>query len=268
MLKYFCVGSPEAPPIFFLHGAGITSVLWWPVARLLPEFYCVLIDLPGHGESRDIEWLSMSNTADRVRDVIVKETTDDKTASVGRGVDVHLVGLSLGSYVGLRLMGQEPNRVTTATLSGVHVSPMPKKRLMSAMMWVMAPLASRPFIARRSAQMLGFKGSDREAYVTEAAKTRTSALRRIRTEVLNFEAPANLEAVTTSALIIAGERERPTIKNDLAVIAARMQTCRTAVVPDVGHAWPIEAPELFAECIRAQVTGADLPVGLESKFTT
>jgi len=43
------------PPIIFLHGMSWDRRIWQPViARLSDRFRCVCVDLPGHGESRDL----------------------------------------------------------------------------------------------------------------------------------------------------------------------------------------------------------------------
>ncbi len=52
LLNYHCVGSSNQPALIFLHGFLGSHADWISIAQsLADDFYCVLIDLPGHGKS-------------------------------------------------------------------------------------------------------------------------------------------------------------------------------------------------------------------------
>ena len=52
MLNHSLTGDPRNPAVLFLHGFMGSSRDWKPVSSALGEnFYCVAVDLPGHGDS-------------------------------------------------------------------------------------------------------------------------------------------------------------------------------------------------------------------------
>ena len=52
MLAYSDDG--EGPALVFVHGIGSGRYRWAPVVdRLVDDFRCVSVDLPGHGDSPD-----------------------------------------------------------------------------------------------------------------------------------------------------------------------------------------------------------------------
>ncbi|PVZ68242.1 2-succinyl-6-hydroxy-2,4-cyclohexadiene-1-carboxylate synthase [Pelagibaculum spongiae] len=54
-LNYLCVGSNNKPALIFLHGFLGSHADWISIAQsLADDFYCVLVDLPGHGKSDSI----------------------------------------------------------------------------------------------------------------------------------------------------------------------------------------------------------------------
>ncbi|MGY0218872.1 2-succinyl-6-hydroxy-2,4-cyclohexadiene-1-carboxylate synthase [Endozoicomonadaceae bacterium StTr2] len=54
-LNYKTWGSPEQPALIMLHGFLGSAAEWEPVAKQLSDqFYCIAVDLPGHGESKAI----------------------------------------------------------------------------------------------------------------------------------------------------------------------------------------------------------------------
>jgi pimeloyl-ACP methyl ester carboxylesterase len=51
-LKYYSAGSPDNPPIILVHGYTSSHHVWRQTIPVLKDhFYCVAIDLMGHGAS-------------------------------------------------------------------------------------------------------------------------------------------------------------------------------------------------------------------------
>ncbi len=54
-LNYKTWGSPEQPALIMLHGFLGNAAEWKPVAEVFSkQFYCIAVDLPGHGDSQQI----------------------------------------------------------------------------------------------------------------------------------------------------------------------------------------------------------------------
>ncbi len=251
MLAVRETGAPDGPAIVFLHAAGISSWMWHEVVRRLPACRCLLVDLPGHGESGAVPWVSLSKTAEAVADAVL-----DRAGAQG----THLAGLSLGSYVGLTLLARHPTAFESALLSGMHGGGMPRQWLMKLMMTAMAPIATRPFMARKTARMMAGAGVDTERFVAEAGKTRTGALMRAVNQVIAFEPPEGLDRISTRTLFVAGDQEVPLIRATGPVLARALPRGRYVAIPDAHHGWPGRKPDLCAEMVRAQVTNRPSPV--------
>ena len=66
----------------------------------------------------------------------------------------HVVGLSLGSYVGLSLLSRHPDVVERAVLSGINILPLPQKWLIDAAAYAIAPLLKTRWGARLNSRAL------------------------------------------------------------------------------------------------------------------
>jgi pimeloyl-ACP methyl ester carboxylesterase len=95
-------------PVIFLHGMGSSSTIWKPIVKELQnESQCILFDLPGHGKTPHREWDPLS--LEDIASIIINEI--DK-------LDIekfHLVGHSLGGWVGLEISSTYPDRVLSFT---------------------------------------------------------------------------------------------------------------------------------------------------------
>ncbi len=105
------------PRIIFLHGFLGSGSDWAPMARQLENDYCcILVDLPGHGES-DIE-------ANGNPDLFFTETVDALAEELGRSATPEpcfLVGYSMGGRIALSLLLRHPELFEKAII--VSASP-------------------------------------------------------------------------------------------------------------------------------------------------
>jgi len=64
-------GTPGAPAVVLLHGAGASGLMWRDhMARLQDRFHCLAPDLPGFGASNRLAPLAVDETADLVADLL------------------------------------------------------------------------------------------------------------------------------------------------------------------------------------------------------
>jgi pimeloyl-ACP methyl ester carboxylesterase len=103
-----CVGDPENPAVLLLHGAMMDRRMFAPlIAALEDRFHVIAVDLPGHGQSRQIPFSTEACLAG-VQEILGEE----------RVRTCHLVGQSMGGFVCQLLMRQMPGLALSLTLIG------------------------------------------------------------------------------------------------------------------------------------------------------
>ncbi|MGB3544184.1 alpha/beta fold hydrolase [Rubrivirga sp.] len=246
MLHYSSTGSPDGETVVFLHAVGIDSSMWTPFLPLLLGVRAVLIDLPGHGGSRDVPWVSLEEAARQVADVV---------RHVG-AEGAHVVAISLGSYVGLTLLSQHPTLFRTAFLSGIHAGGMKRRWMMRLTSLILAPIATRPFFARKTAAMFGASSDEVDRFVVGAGKTRPAAFRSATNDVVDFRLPPDLDLIETRVVFVAGSKEHELILDSLPLLAQRLPNARYEHVEGGNHGWPGSAPDEFARRLRTLMSSA------------
>lgn len=113
MLATTTQGSATQPPLVLLHGFLGSSYDW---RELLPhlsqDYYCIAVDLPGHGRSCDIQIDSpgFSDCVALLRHTLLK-------AGIPR---FHLLGYSLGGRIALHLAQTWPEALLSLHLESCH----------------------------------------------------------------------------------------------------------------------------------------------------
>jgi pimeloyl-ACP methyl ester carboxylesterase len=244
-------GRQGAPSIVFLHGVGASGWMWYPQIAALSDYHCLNVDLPGHGKSNPIEWISFADTADQVA-VLIRERAINRQA--------HVVGLSLGGHVALVLMERHPDMVDRAIISGVTAEPMPNRWLLKPQLWLTTILFQQQWYVNRLAKSLA---PDAQSALKENLQAMSmDTYRRVYEEASEFNVPQALRTSTTPTLITAGGRESNIILQAVEVISKLMPNGQGWIAPGVGHGWNLEASGLFSAMIRAWVNNTPLPSGL------
>lgn len=243
-------GDRSQPAILFLHAIGTSGWMWEDQFPRLRGFRCIAPDLPGHGASRSIRWRSLEDTADRIANLIRSEVP------TGRA---HVVGLSLGAYVGLTLLSRHQDVVERAVLSGLNICPLPHKRLMTVMSYAMAPLLKTSLGARMNAKALAIPADHFAGYRQSLRELSLAGFLAASRDASGFAMPGNSRQIATPTLLIAGEREHPLILRSMGILADALPHAQTRLAQGLSHGWCGEAPELFAATVDAWCKGGALP---------
>lgn len=254
-LYYEETGTPGAPSIVFLHGIGASGWMWGRQIAALADFHCLNVDLPGHGQSSSIAWVSLADTCDRVAALIRARATNGRA---------HLVGLSLGGYVALVLLERHADLAARIVVSGVTATPMPNRIFLNPQLWWMSLVMHRRWFIKSQANAMHVPLDMQAAFAENLLAVSIQTYRRIYEEAVDFRLPAALGGVDTPVLVTAGGRESQIILQALDVIPASMPNAQGRLAPGVGHGWNVEAPDLFTAMIRAWITGSPLPGGLRT----
>src|SRR2546421_8161215 len=102
-------GPADAPVIVFVHGQGGSGAMWQPQFERLPDYHCLAPDLPEHGNSANSGPFSLKDASRRVAELIRQSTP------TGRA---HVVGLSMGGAVAVRMLLDAPEVIDHVMVSG------------------------------------------------------------------------------------------------------------------------------------------------------
>jgi 3-oxoadipate enol-lactonase len=230
------------PPVVLLHGLG-SSAADWPAQRAALEgcYRVAAVDLPGHGGS---PLPSGSLTIERMaRDVAALLARLDGPA--------HVVGLSLGACVALRLALQAPARVRSLVL----VNPFARVRTTGpgdvarlALRLLLLGTAPMDTVAAHVARRLFPWPEQRalyEAAVVSLAATSRRAYLAAMQALARFDARGQVAAIRHPTLIVAGDRDTSVPLAAKVTLAASIPRARLLVVPGSGHATPHDQPTAF-----------------------
>ncbi len=243
-------GTKEADSIVFLHGGGLAGWMWNQQVSALQDYHCLVPDLPGHGESAAIPWVSFSDTADKLAEMITSK------ANGGRA---HVVGLSLGGYLVVELLSRHAHVVDHAMLTGINALPYPGTGIMKVMTKMMAPFVKLEFLAKASLKSMKVPEENLDDYLTSLRKIDEKAYVKMSNQALDFRAPAMPENLQCPTLVMAGEKEVSNVLKSQPVLVQNIPGAVGRIAPKVGHVWSAEAPKLFSCTLRSWVEDQPLP---------
>ncbi|MBL7495726.1 4-carboxymuconolactone decarboxylase [Frankia sp. CNm7] len=254
-------GRPHQPLLVVGPSLGTSSTaLWSTVAGLLGDiFHVVGWDLPGHGGAPVGTPFTIAELAAGVLDYT-------RNVAAGRGdrqTAFAYAGVSLGGAVGLRLLLDAPEQVGRAALlcTGATIGEPPAWRERAATVRASGCAAVVTASARRWFAP-GFQ--DREPIV---AAELLRALVEVDPEgyaqaceaLADFDVRDRLAAIDAPLLAIAGAHDAVTPPTCLEQITSEVRHGRLAVLDDVAHLAPVEAPRPVADLVRGHLS-ENLPV--------
>jgi pimeloyl-ACP methyl ester carboxylesterase len=247
-------GPDSAPSLIFLHGGGVSGWMWRKqVAAFQAEYHCLVPDLPEHGQSQSVYPFTISSAAAQVAELIHRH------AHAGRA---HLVGLSLGAQVGAALLGLAARLVDRALLTGALVRPIPGAGFILPSLWLYAPFKNMNALIRANQASLGVPAEYAAEFALDTRRTPTAALARILVANLSFRVPLGLGRLTQPVLITVGSKEPAVMRRSARELSGAMLGATSLMVQGHGHNWPLTAPDLFNQTLRAFLTDSPLPPAL------
>lgn len=248
-------GKNGSTPIVFIHGGGLSSKSWQPIIQLLPEFHCLAVDLPEHGNSRDVLF-SLESAANGVIEVIRQRFFDCK---------VNLVGHSIGGAVILTLLRLVPELFDRVLITGCS-GPLPRwlvdlsMPLLGITRWM-----KMDDMVRATMKQHGIADCYRGLVFEDLKRTTDKAmLRRVYDSLVTFTVP---QTINQPILFCVGDQEPSGMGMDALHIAQKYirlyPSAQGFLMPGAKHAWPLQFPEIFAEMVRAWITQQPLPLMLK-----
>jgi pimeloyl-ACP methyl ester carboxylesterase len=234
----------------------------------LPDFHCLVPDLPEQGRSVAAGPFTIDGAADRIADLIRTR------AHGGRS---HVVGLSEGAQVTVALLATAPQLVDHALVSSALVRPVRGAGMLSpsVVRWSyrlsVAPFRRVGWWIRMNMRRAAGVPDEYFPQFSETFRELTeSGFTNLMIENQRFRIPPGLDRVTAPTLVVVGKREYAAMRASALDLASAIPGSRAVqVVHDrrlstaQEHNWNLVAPELFTQAVRAWITDQALPAALE-----
>jgi pimeloyl-ACP methyl ester carboxylesterase len=257
-------GSGE--PILFLHGFLFDGRQYEAqVAVLRDRYRCLTLDFRGQGRSATPGGYQIEqHTADVL--AVIRE----------RGIaPVHLVGLSMGGFVGLRIAAREPGLLRSLVLlnssAAAHARTKIAKHLVLSGVGRVVGVSPPRLLARIEAEMYGAafradpaRAAERDTWRGRWAESDRAALTKTLQGIMfRPDIRGELSDITVPTLIIAGGSDASLPPEQSREMHRLIAGSRLVELPGVGHSSPVESPEqvtrVLTEFLGSVQAGAQGP---------
>jgi len=207
--------------------------MWQPQLDALGgRFHVLAPDLPGMAQSAASGRFSISRAAAAIATLI--EEHHDRPA--------HVCGLSLGAMVGLATVIEFSASVDHLVVSGAQIRP--HRLLVGLQAIAMGVVPSSRLFASMASSLPRGRTDTADAARADLAKTGKRGLLAAMRDAGNADFRAALPHIQSRTLVLCGSRDRVN-RGAARSIAASVPTATLEILPDVGHVWNLEAPDLF-----------------------
>lgn len=239
-MYYRISGDEQNEKILFLHGGGLDGNMWNEVAKYLDQDYCCIVpDLPGHGKSSAVLPFTTDNCVQEIKEIFNK---------FGK---MHVVGLSLGGAITLRLLRDCSEYIHSVMISGTS----------SGISRFTAFLLNTYYITFRKQESpearadFLINGCDipekyRDELINAASFTTKKLAKQMYIMISEIRIPTKNNR---PLLIMVGENEGELMLGYTNKLHKEIPNSKSLVVPSVNHAWSYEDPELFANIIKCWI---------------
>lgn len=250
-------GRENSQSIVFLHGGALSGWMWEKQLDAFADYHCIVPDLPEHGKSVNVKPFTIENASNQILDLIKDKAHNGKA---------HVVGISLGAQIIVKMLSSSPELIDRAFISGALVRRLPATpeilKLIDYILKVYMPLKDSNFFIKANIRSYNIP-KDQFEHLKEATKVLTSeSLMRILNENMLFKMPNDLEKAENPVLVVAGEKEYDIMKKSVQDLSNVIPNSKGYIASDMVHVWNMVSPEFFNSTLRAWITDQKLPEGL------
>ncbi|MDQ1006250.1 3-oxoadipate enol-lactonase [Streptomyces sp. V4I23] len=232
----------RGPLLLCLHGIGSSSAAFAPqLAELSARLRVVAWDAPGYGKSPDpATALTLDDFADAAAAVIRE-----------RGTGAHVLGVSWGGVIALRLATRHPGLVTSlivADSSPGSGTDRAKAEGMRARAVELAELGPRAFAEARGPRLVSPGAPDdlvRRVVDTMADSVRLPGYAYAAESMASADLRVELPTVAVPTLVLCGDQDTVTGPEASQAIAGSVPRTAYVIVKDAGHLANQEQPGRF-----------------------
>lgn len=244
-------------PVVFAHGLTFSRRMWdRQVEALSPRYRCLSYDFLGHGGSSlgDAEY-TLEDEAESLHALIARWGASP----------AHVVGLSMGGMVALRLALAHPEDVRSLALLDTSAeAELPERAPLYEQLAATAKARGPDSVADPVAAIMfspGFVQSHPEA--VEAYKRSFSALdmegleRATRAVARRTNVLDRISQISVPTLVIVGGEDGATTPDRAEHIVERVRGARLETIAGAGHMTTVEQPERVSELLAGFLAEAD-----------
>ncbi len=224
-------GRQNAQSILFLHASGSSSRMWEKhIAVFESDFHCIAVDLPGHGNSKQTEWTTIDEVADTIAEII-------KNKSLGK---IHIVGLSLGGSLILKLLEKHPTLIDKAIIDGASAVPIKGTWLIVAMAYLGSFFIKTKMAAALMSKMMaegGVSEENSQLFIEDLSKTSPKSFRKAMIQACLLKLDLKNIHFENPMFLVSGEKESETMHDSHRILAQKNAHSRCAYYPNQNHAW-------------------------------
>jgi pimeloyl-ACP methyl ester carboxylesterase len=246
-------GPETGETILFLHGAGASVEMWKAHVRHFARCHGLLPDFPGFGDAAGEPWVSLDQTTGEVAELV-------RTRAAGGRA--HVVGVSLGGIVAIKLLAEAPELIDHAVVDGASVLPLRHLALAKLGLRLMRPIVKTDLVTGIIARRLALPEAGIADFRNDYRRMSAAAFVAAFTEALDFHQPQGLARVECPALFVAGEREPGSTLASNRLLARTMPQAAACIVPGKWHGWVAGEPLLHCRMVEAWITDRPLPAEL------
>lgn len=243
-------GDPDAPLLLCLHGIGSSSAAFTPqLDQLADHMHVVAWDAPGYADSADPDHApGLDGYADTAA-ALIRE----------RGGPAHVLGVSWGGVIALRLAARHPDLVASLIVAdssrGSGTDP-DKAEAMRGRAGQLAAQGPQAFAAARGPRLVSAGAPPAlvaRVVATMAAAVRSPGYGYAAEAMAGADLTDDLPAITAPALVLCGEQDTVTGTDESQAIAGALATSVYVTLSGAGHLANQERPEAFNAWVRAHL---------------
>jgi pimeloyl-ACP methyl ester carboxylesterase len=217
----------------------------------LKDYHCLAPDYPGFGRTKDQEWSSIDETVDQIVDLIRKHAKEGK---------VHVIGMSLGGTIAIKLLGAIPGLLESVIVDGAGVLPTPGTSIINIALQALQPFLHTDFVLNTiSRTLIKIPEGNYEEFKEDMLSVTPASFTRSIIDASQVRQPRGLGHVNCKVLFVAGEKDPKTILRSNAMLAELMPDAMNRVALGVGHGWIREESELHIQMVEAWLRERSLP---------
>ncbi|MCB9456192.1 MAG: alpha/beta hydrolase [Anaerolineaceae bacterium] len=262
-LIYRTAGDPALPPLIMIHGWTSYQGVWNDAVETLKDhYYCITLDLLGHGYSDKPKNADYSIEAQARRVLALADSLGFERFS--------LMGHSMGGQISLCIAGMlAPERVERL----VDVSGVAAAKLMPAVEWLVYPVvwltAQLPWLMAVHRWVTAFRPAawfyfgrawyydirriPREVWYQDSRYSYQAgaihAYHACGQAIHNLDVTPHLPRIQADTLIIFGKQDRTVPISDAHLAAARIPHSQLTLFDECGHFPMVEYPQKFNEAL-------------------